>query len=60
LEKLLSSFSPLNVLRRGYSIVKSYPEGKIIRKAKEVKEGKLLEIYLSKGKLLVEVKKVEE
>jgi len=60
LKKLLISLSPLNILQRGYSIVKSYPEGKIIKNAKEVKEGKLLEVYLSKGKLLVEVKKVEE
>lgn len=59
-EKLLKSLSPLNVLQRGYSIVKSYPEGKIIRSAKEVKSGELLEIYLSEGRLFVEVKKVEE
>ena len=57
---MLISLSPLNILQRGYSIVKSYPEGKIIKNAKEVKEGKLLEVYLSEGKLLVEVKKVEE
>lgn len=60
LKKLLGTLSPLNILQRGYSIVKSYPEGKIIKSAKEVKIGRILEIYLSEGKLLVEVKKVEE
>lgn len=60
LAQLLKSLSPLNILQRGYSIVKSYPKGKIIKSAKEVKSGELLEVYLSKGRLLVEVKKVEE
>jgi exodeoxyribonuclease VII large subunit len=60
LEKVLRSLSPLSILKRGYSIVKSHPEGKIIRSAKEVKIGELLEIYLSEGKLLVEVKEAEE
>ncbi|PMP93268.1 MAG: hypothetical protein C0169_07980 [Thermodesulfobacterium geofontis] len=60
LGKLLATLSPLNILQRGYSIVKSYPEGKIIKSAKEVKNGELLEIYLSEGRLLVEVRRVEE
>ncbi len=60
LEKLLKSLSPLNVLQRGYSIVKFYPEGKIIRSAKEVKSGDLVEIYLSEGRFIAEVKKVED
>ena len=60
LAQLLKSFSPLNILQRGYSIVKSYPKGKIVKNAKDVRSGELLEIYLWKGKLLVEVKEVEE
>ncbi len=59
LQKLLDSLSPLNILQRGYSIVKSYPDGRIIKIAQDVNEGQFLEIYFSKGKVLVEVKKVE-
>ena len=59
LQKLLDSLSPLNILQRGYSIVKSYPDGRIIKIAQDVSEGQFLEIYFSKGKVLVEVKKVE-
>ncbi len=58
--QILNTLSPLNILRRGYSIVKYYPEGKIVKEAKEVKKGELLEIQLYKGKLLVEVKEVGE
>jgi len=60
LKKLLFSLSPLNVLERGYSIVKDVESGKIIRKAKDTAPGKKLEIILAQGKLLVKVLEVED
>lgn len=57
---LLSSLSPLNILQKGYSIVKSYPEGKIIKNVKEVKEKNYLEIQLAEGKLIVKIEKIIE
>ncbi len=60
LSQVLNSLSPLNILQKGYSIVKSYPEGKIIKKAKELKEGDILEIKFYEGKILVEVKEIKE
>lgn len=57
-KNLLFSLSPLNILQKGYSIVKSYPEGKIVKSVKEVREKEYLEIQLAEGKLLVKVEKV--
>ena len=57
--KLLSSLSPLNILERGYSIVKIYPKGKIVKSSSEVKNGDILEILVAKGKIWAEVKNKE-
>ncbi|MDW8136346.1 MAG: exodeoxyribonuclease VII large subunit [Thermodesulfobacterium sp.] len=57
-KNLLFSLSPLNILQKGYSIVKSYPEGKIVKSVKEVREKEYLEIQLAEGKLLVKVEKI--
>ncbi len=55
--KLLESLSPLKVLKRGYSMVVKLEDQKIVKRASQVKEGDLLEIYLSEGKIIAEVKK---
>lgn len=60
LKKLLFSLSPYNVLERGYSIVKTLPEGRIVKSAVEVTPGASLEIILSKGKIYAKVLRVEE
>jgi exodeoxyribonuclease VII large subunit len=48
---LLDSFSPLAVLRRGYSITQTWPDGHLVRKADEVKTGQALNIILSSGQI---------
>mgnify|MGYP001773017627 CR=1 FL=1 len=60
LKKILFSLSPYNILKRGYSIVKTYPEGEIVKSSERVRPGQQLEIILSEGKLLVKVLEVEE
>lgn len=59
LKKLLFSLSPYSILERGYSIVKSYPQERLIKSAKEVSIGDHLVIRLSRGKLWVTVWKRE-
>lgn len=57
-KNLLFSLSPLNILQKGYSIVKSYPEGKIIKTIKELKEKDYLEIQLVDGKIIAKIEKI--
>lgn len=57
-KKLLFSLSPYNILERGYSIVKK--DKRIIKATWEVREGDLVEIILSKGKILAKVIEKEE
>ena len=59
LRSLLQSNSPLRILQKGYSIVKSCKSGKILKRAGEVERGELLEVILSEGKLVVEVKEIK-
>lgn len=55
---LLENMSPLAVLRRGYSIVRTYPGGRIVRRAEEVAPGDPIEIKLSSGQLKAEVREI--
>lgn len=48
---LLDAVSPLAVLGRGYSIVKSEKTGEVIRGSKQVRTGDALEVKLHKGSL---------
>lgn len=45
----LEAMSPLGVLSRGYSITKSLPSGKILRKASDAKNGGVIETRLKDG-----------
>ena len=54
--KELQAHSPLNVLKRGFSVVSHVPTGKIVRSSSQVKEGDALDIKLYSGKLLAEVR----
>ena len=51
----LDALSPLAVLRRGYSIVRSLPEQRIVMRAQDVQKGELLEVLLAEGVLKVVV-----
>lgn len=59
LRQLLLSLSPLKPLERGYALVKSYPEGKVVRNAKEVSSEDRLEVLFADGKIIVQVLKVQ-
>ncbi len=52
--------SPLFILKRGYSICFSYPEGKIIKEYQQVKKKEKIRVKLYRGHLLGEVYKAEE
>jgi exonuclease VII large subunit len=47
----LEDLSPLSVLKRGYSICFSHPEGEIITKYKQVKEKEKIRVKLYKGEI---------
>lgn len=49
-ERLLKSFDPQGVLRRGYAIVRG-PDGRILREAAAVDRGEAVAVQLSKGSL---------
>lgn len=55
---LLENMSPLAVLRRGYSIVRTYPDGRIVRRAQEVSPGDPVEIKLSSGQLKAQIREI--
>ena len=54
--KELQAHSPLNVLKRGFSVVTHVPTGKIVRSSSQAKRGDELDIKLYSGKLLAQVK----
>lgn len=60
LHNLLNSLSPFNVLERGYSIVKSVERGKIVKQAKDLRIGELLEIQFMQGKVVTKVLEIKE
>jgi exodeoxyribonuclease VII large subunit len=55
----LHAVSPLDTLKRGYAIVRHYPEGEIIRRADQAKPGDEVEALLHEGRLICKVEKVE-
>jgi exodeoxyribonuclease VII large subunit len=57
---VLDSLSPLAVLKRGYSITKKIPEGKIIRDAATVAVGSEVDIRVARGNFSARVIHVEE
>lgn len=55
----LMNYSPLGTLKRGYAVVRS-PAKTVIRSAGQAAPGDPLEVILAEGRLLVEVRSVEE
>lgn len=55
----LEALSPLAILSRGYSITLRLPDEKVIRNAKGLRRGDMVEIILAKGKIVSEVKEVK-
>ena len=52
----IEAVSPLSVLARGYSIISSEPEGKILSSSNQVKIGQTISAVLNKGRIKAEVK----
>ncbi len=55
---VLESLSPLNVLRRGYSITRGMAGNAVIRRADELRVGDDVNIRLAEGSIDARVKKV--
>jgi len=55
----LSAISPLATLSRGYAIIRTETDGKVIRSGKEVKSGERVIAQLQDGTLNLEVKEVK-
>ena len=53
--KRLDSVSPLSVLKRGYAVCRTYPEGKVLKDSRKASIGEFVKVQLSKGKLLCNV-----
>ena len=52
----IEAVSPLSVLGRGYSIISTEPEGKILSSSDQVKIGQTISAVLNKGSIKAEVK----
>ena len=52
----IEAVSPLSVLARGYSIISTEPEGKILSSSGQVKIGQTISAVLNKGSIKAEVK----
>ena len=52
----IEAVSPLSVLARGYSIISTEPEGKILSSSNQVKIGQTISSVLNKGSIKAEVK----
>ncbi len=57
-ELKLAALNPLSVLERGYCIVRSADDGRLIRDARDVCTGDSLETILAKGRLITKVEKI--
>jgi exodeoxyribonuclease VII large subunit len=60
LSALLQSLSPLAVLNRGYAIVRTVPEGRIVRSPADARRGGDVDVRLSSGGLRATVKELYE
>ena len=56
----LQAVSPLSVLSRGYSIINTEPEGKILSSSNQVEIGQTISAILSKGSIKAEIKSKDE
>ena len=55
----LDALSPLNVLKRGYSITRTVPDLKMVRDAKQLVHGDKINVRLFKGNLVCRVEEVK-
>ncbi len=55
----LDGMSPLNILRRGYSIVHRIPSMEIVRDSRTVEKGDKVDVRLHLGHLICKVEKTK-
>jgi exodeoxyribonuclease VII large subunit len=55
----LHSLSPLNVLARGYSLTRTWPERHVVSSVANVRPGDSLEVLVQDGKLKTRVEEIE-
>ena len=56
----LQAVSPLSVLSRGYSIISTEPDGKILSSSNQVEIGQTISAILSKGSIKAEIKSKDQ
>ena len=54
---LLQAVNPVAILERGYSITRTLPQKEVVKDAKRLRAGQLLEIQLARGRVDVQVQK---
>ncbi|MCW5799071.1 MAG: exodeoxyribonuclease VII large subunit [Nitrospira sp.] len=54
----LDALSPLAILQRGFSIVHTISDGKVLRRASDVAVGEAVQVTLAEGQLVCQVEKV--
>jgi exodeoxyribonuclease VII large subunit len=55
----LKALSPLEILKRGYSITRTIPDKLIITDAKNVNIDQMLEVMVSKGNIICRVERIK-
>ena len=60
LDARLSALNPSAILRRGYSIARTLPDGAIIKNAIQVEPGQEIEVILEKGSIISNVKRINK
>ena len=56
----LDAASPLNILKRGYSIARTWPDNKVVRDASTLVPQQELEVKFYKGEVFCRVKRIKE
>lgn len=54
----LDSLSPLATMRRGFSVLQTLPQGKVVRRADQVREGQMIKATVAVGVLLCQVREI--
>ncbi|MEX5213286.1 MAG: exodeoxyribonuclease VII large subunit [Nitrospiraceae bacterium] len=54
----LDSLSPLATMRRGFCVLQTLPQGKVVRRADQVREGQMIKATVAVGFLLCQVRKI--
>lgn len=56
----LDALSPLAILARGYALVRTSPDGRLVRSASELASGDRIDVHLGKGRITAHVERVDE